>query len=108
MGMKLQDIETELVAVRAELKNIEENPDSNEDDEGAVVDTLLSRHDELEGLAKPLRERMKRLGAVRYAAQDPANGESAGDDDEEDGADALQAPADVEDAQARRRPPRMR
>jgi len=87
MGMKLQDIETELVAVRAELKNIEENPDSNEDDEGAVVDTLLSRHDELEGLAKPLRERMKRLGAVRYAAQDPTNGESAGDDEEDDGAD---------------------
>ena len=73
--MRLDEIEAELTAVRSQLKEIEDNPSANEADDGDAVDTLLARHDELQDLAKPLRERMEKLAAVRTAAHEAVNNE---------------------------------
>lgn len=73
--MRLDEIEAELTAVRAQLKELEDNPSANEAEDGDAVDTLLARHDELQELATPLRERMAKLAAVRTAAQEAVNTE---------------------------------
>jgi HK97 family phage major capsid protein len=73
--MRLDEIEAELTAVRAQLKELEDNPSANEADDGDAVDTLLARHDELIELAQPLRDRMQKLAAVRSAAHEAVNNE---------------------------------
>jgi HK97 family phage major capsid protein len=73
--MRLDDIEAELVAVRSQLKELEDNPTANEADDGDAVDTLIARYDELVEAATPLRERMTKLAAIRTKAADKVNNE---------------------------------
>jgi HK97 family phage major capsid protein len=71
--MKLNEIEAELVAIRAQLKELESNPSADEESDGDAVDTLIARHDELDALAVPLRERMDKLAAIRSTAKIAVN-----------------------------------
>lgn len=73
--MRLSEIEAELVAVRAQLKELEDNPTANEADDGDAVDTLIARHDELIEAATPLRERMEKLAVIRSKATETVNNE---------------------------------
>ena len=73
--MRLDEIETELTAVRAQLKELEDNPTANEADDGDAVDTLIARNDELVEAATPLRERMAKLAAIRSSAAEVVNNE---------------------------------
>jgi HK97 family phage major capsid protein len=78
--MRLDEIEVELTAIRAQLKQLEDNPSANEGEDGDAVDTLIARHDELQTLATPLRERMEKLAQIRTAAKDVRNVERSAPD----------------------------
>jgi HK97 family phage major capsid protein len=69
----LKEIEERQEAIRAELRNIETNPEAEEaqrSQQEQWADTLLEEFDALEEERKPLAERMAKLDKVLYAAKD--------------------------------------
>lgn len=74
----LQDMESRLDAIRAELANLDHEENPGEEDL-AWQGTLIVEHDDLDGLAAPLRKRAADLKRVMTARQDPANSEPAVD-----------------------------
>ena len=73
MSMTLKQIEERQEAIRAELRNIEANPEAEEvqrSEQLQFSDTLLEEFDDLEEQRKPLAERMAKLDKVLFAAKD--------------------------------------
>jgi len=65
--------------IRAELKNISDLDDPDEDDL-AWQGTLIAEYDDLNEMAEPLAKRAKKLEAIFRNAQNPANVETPGTD----------------------------
>jgi len=65
--------------IRAELKNISDLDDPDEDDL-AWQGTLIAEYDDLNEMAEPLAKRAKKLEAIFRNAQNPANVEVPGTD----------------------------
>jgi HK97 family phage major capsid protein len=74
----LDDLLDEQNVIRAELAQLDDNPDTTEEDHGDLRDTLIKRWKDLEKRKEPLIARMEDLKLIRRMADDPRNGE-AGD-----------------------------
>jgi len=70
----LQDMESRQRSIIDELAKIDQLPEPGEDD-FAWQGTLITEHDDLDELAKPLRKRAADMERVRAAYQNPANRE---------------------------------
>jgi HK97 family phage major capsid protein len=80
---RLQQIDTRIDEIKAELAAIEKLPDPEGDevqrsqalgDRASLTDDLLDEHDKLDEEAKPLREREARRSRVMHTVQDAARG----------------------------------
>jgi hypothetical protein len=56
----LKDYLDEMARIKGELQRMENDDTVTEDNEGDLRDTLLARWEELDGLTKPIIERMER------------------------------------------------
>jgi HK97 family phage major capsid protein len=72
----LQEIIDEQTRVAAQLQRMNDNPDTTEDDDGDLRDTLIARWKELEPKREKLVKDMDDVKAITRAANDPANRES--------------------------------
>jgi len=70
----LQDKETRLRAIRSELASLAQTQNPSEEDEN-YQGTLIAEHDQLEGEAEPLRQRMQNLQRIAAASTDDDNRE---------------------------------
>jgi hypothetical protein len=70
----LKDYLDEMARIKQELQRMENDESVTEDNEGDLRDTLLARWEELDGLTKPIIERMEKIRSItRTAEQDEAN-----------------------------------
>ena len=72
--MNLQDLDARMESIRADLASLDGLADPSEEDV-ALQDTLIAEYDDLEGKAKPLRQRMAQLDRIRQVAGEPDNRE---------------------------------
>ncbi len=77
--MQLKDILERQEAIRAELKQIEDNPAAVEESDGDYTDTLIGEYDALEARRVPLAARANKLNLIQTVAHDEV-GVEAGDD----------------------------
>ncbi|WP_239404652.1 phage major capsid protein [Frankia sp. Cj3] len=73
--MKLDEILAEQAVIRADLKRLEEDPNTTEEDSGDLRDTLVARWEELDERTKPIIARMEKLKLIEKSGENPANGE---------------------------------
>jgi uncharacterized protein YmfQ (DUF2313 family) len=70
----LKDYLDEMARIKQELQRMENDDSVTEDNEGDLRDTLLARWEELDGLTKPIIERMEKIRSItRTAAADEGN-----------------------------------
>lgn len=70
----LKDYLDEMARIKNELQRMENDDTVTEDNEGDLRDTLLARWEELDGLTKPIIERMEKIKSItRTAESDEAN-----------------------------------
>jgi hypothetical protein len=77
----LKDILAEQSRIKDELKRMETDDDTYEDQDGNIRDTLIERWKELDEQAKPVISRMEQIKAITRTAQDEANLERPGGSD---------------------------
>src|SRR6266581_8037392 len=75
----LDDIIREQNTIHEELERIASDPDTTEDKDGNMRDTLVSRWKELDEDRAKIVSRMEELELIRKAAADPANREAGAD-----------------------------
>lgn len=76
----LQDLLDEQARIKNELRRMEEDEGTVEDEQSADArDTLIARYGELEERTRPLIERMEKVKAITRAAGDGANREPGAD-----------------------------
>jgi len=85
--MRLNEIVERQEAIRAELKQIEDNPTAAEENDADYVDTLIDEFDTLEARRQPLAERAQKLNLITVGAKN--------EDGIEDGDSRPQAPTQV-------------
>jgi hypothetical protein len=70
----LKDYLDEMARIKQELQRMENDESVTEDNEGDLRDTLLARWEELDGLTKPIIERMEKIKSItRTATADEDN-----------------------------------
>jgi hypothetical protein len=70
----LQELLDEQARIKQELQRMENDDTVTEDNEGDLRDTLLARWEELDGLTKPIIERMEKIKSItRTATADEDN-----------------------------------
>src|SRR5215468_7993295 len=72
----LQDIIDEQTRIAAQLQRMNDNPDTTEDADADLRDTLIARWKELEPRREKLVADMDDIQAITRAAADPANREN--------------------------------
>jgi len=77
----LKDILAEQVRIKDELKRMETDDETTEEDGGSLRDTLIERWKELDDQAKPIILRMEQIKAITRTASDEANLERPGGQD---------------------------
>ena len=77
----LKDILAEQVRIKDELKRMETDDETTEEDGGSLRDTLIERWKELDDQAKPIILRMEQIKAITRTAADEANLERPGGQD---------------------------
>jgi len=65
----LKDYLDEMARIKTELQRMENDDTVTEDNEGDLRDTLLARWEELDGLTKPIIERMEKIKSITRTAQ---------------------------------------
>jgi len=65
----LKDYLDEMARIKTELQRMENDDTVTEDNEGDLRDTLLARWEELDGLTKPIIERMEKIKSITSTAQ---------------------------------------
>jgi HK97 family phage major capsid protein len=77
----LQDLLDEQARITAELQRMENDPETTEESDGNLRDTLIARWRALDDQCKPIIARMEEIRSITRTAQDPANREGpAGND----------------------------
>ena len=74
----LKDILAEQARIKDELRRMENDQETTEEDGGNLRDTLIERWKELDDQAKPIIERMARIKEITRTAADEANLERPG------------------------------
>jgi hypothetical protein len=69
----LQEYLDEMARIKNELQRMEDNPETTEEADGDLRDTLLSRWEDLDTKTKPLIERMEKIRGIIRTASDESN-----------------------------------
>jgi hypothetical protein len=75
----LDDKLAEQARIKAELRRMEDNGETTEENDGDLRDTLVKRWRKLDDECKPIISRMKEIQEITRAADDPANREAGAD-----------------------------
>src|SRR6185503_13840013 len=77
----LQDLLDEQARITAELQRMEKDPETTEEGDGNLRDTLIARWRTLDEQCKPIIARMEEIKSITRTAQDPANREGPNGND---------------------------
>ena len=77
----LQDLLDEQARITAELQRMENDPETTDEGDGNLRDTLISRWRALDDQCKPIIARMEEIKSITRTAADPANREAPNGDE---------------------------
>jgi len=73
--MRLQEMLDRQSAIRNELANMDADPQTTEEGDGDIRDTLIDEYEKIEELKKPVISRMEKIKLIQRGADDPFAGE---------------------------------